>query len=415
MKPTWSLIQVFFVLHVLTISWSSILRFGDWFPLPFVFLLLTFGVCCYTGVSDVFSARVKNISVHRYDMFLVGAIFLMTILVLVVPTSKSGNYLMAYYAVFASFIGFSIFGTPRVDLDTILRFSFYGVNFICVFLIIEVIGKSFLGFDVFDFIPRTKDATAHIAGLIYRGYGMSTEPTQVANYFVCFAPMALLYKSRTGDGTSLFYPVFIFVCAALTFSAGFFATLLAGMFFYILISRQRLFSSISSVWLVLLVVIVLAFSIRVGGGESAVILDTVLEYLISKITLSSEGTSAGARMLAAERAFQEFVESPFSGLGLGAWSARGQDSPMNWYMMIATESGVFVLFLFLLWLGSQLLDAVFTYRATGNVIFLACSVSIFSGIAYFVFLSTFQNMFLLTSLLIFRIAKYDYINRKRSL
>ncbi|MDC0134422.1 hypothetical protein OAI36_00035 [Alphaproteobacteria bacterium] len=414
MKPTWSLIQLCFVLHLFTISWSGVLRFGDWFPLPFVFLILTLGACCYTGVSDVFSERVKNILIHHYDIFLVGAILLMTFLVLVVPTSKSGNYLMAYYAVFASFIGFSIFGTVRVDLDTILRFSFYGVNFICVFLVVEVIGKSFLGFDVFEFIPRTKDATASIAGLIFRGYGLSTEPTQVANYFVCFMPMALLYKSRTGGVTSLFYPVFIFVCAALSFSAGFFLTLLAGMCFYILISRQRLFSSIRSFWLVLLLVTLVVFSIRLGGGESADIIDTVFEYLISKITLSG-GTSVGVRMLAVEMAFQELVESPFLGLGLGAWSARGQDSPMNWYLMIATESGIFVLFLFLLWLGSQLLDAVLTYRKTGNATFLACSVSIFCGIAYFVFLSTFQNMFLLTSLLIFRIAKYDYKNRKRSL
>ncbi len=392
---------IFLNLHLVTLSWSAVARVSDWTPLPLLFLGLAVFSIVIRILLDVGFARPVSVKTYKVDCLIVVAFVLMCFNVLYNPTAKSGNYLLAYGVVFGIYLFYSAVGLGNISTNELLKYNYYGVNFICLFVILEVIGRSALGFNIFEWIPRTKEATALVAVGFFRGYGLSTEPTQVGNYFVCFFPYAIFYRLNIACKGFRIYSIFLFLPALLTFSAALILVAIGGILFFFVFTNQKLSMIKSSLFLGIALVIIFALFIYVTGiGD---ILYGVYDKVSSKLLLTSEGTSVRQRMGALESGIATIQSYPFFGKGLGYMSSLGQDSSINWYVFLGAEAGLIILGLFIIWFVYHLFSAVLNYSRTRNNIYLYAAASISCGLVYLMFVSTFQNMFLLTSILLFRV------------
>jgi len=405
--------HIFLYLHVVTISWSAVARLSDWTPLPLIFLGLAVLSALIRFLFEV-NASAKPLLGRGYkiDYLILIAFCLMCLNVIYNPTFKSGNYLLAYGVVFGMYLAYSAAGVNKVSTNEILKYNYYGINFICSFLFLEVIARSVLGIDIFEWIPRTKEATALVTPGLFRAYGLSTEPTQVGNYFACFLPYAAFYRSRMAHKSTLMYSIFLVVAAMLTFSAALAAVMFSGVLIGLVITKQK---TTMIKWIVL-VGIALAVGVALlvyflGIGD---LLYLAYDKVAGKLAISADGgSSVGSRMASLGDGVAMIIDNPGLGAGLGYAASLGQDSSINFYIFLASEAGLFILVLFLFWFVFHFINAVLNYRKTGNDIFLYCAISLYSGIAYLFFLSTFQNLYLLTSILFYRIILQNITESKR--
>ena len=134
----------------------------------------------------------------------------------------------------------------------------------------------------------------------------------------------------------------------------------------------------------------------------------VFDILSDKILLSTDGTSVSTRLAALGNAFDAWQQTPFLGLGLGDWSAAGMDSPMNWYVMLGSETGIIGLVLVATWIALQLINSLLLFLRYRSGLAAICVTSLLAGVLYFVFVSTFQNFYFLASALFLRSAKLEY-------
>ncbi|ATX76611.1 O-antigen ligase family protein [Reinekea forsetii] len=393
--------HTFLNLHLVTLSWSAVARFNDWTPLPLLFLCLAVFSIVIRILLDVGFARPVSVRTSKVDCLIVVAFFLMCLNVLYNPTAKGGNYLLAYGVVFGMYLCCLAMGLRNISTNELLKYNYYGVNFICLFVILEVLGRSALGFDVFEWIPRSKEATATVAVGFFRGYGFSTEPTQVGNYFACFVPYAIFYRSNIARKGSRIYSIFLVLAATMTFSAALALVAFCGVLIYFVFTNKKLSMIKSLLFLGIILVILFSLSIyTMGIGD---ILYEAYDKVSSKLLLTSDGTSVGQRMIALETGIATIQNYPLFGIGLGYLSSLGQDSSINWYIFLGSEAGLIILGFFVFWFAFHLINAVLNYSRTRKEIFLWAAVSIFCGMAYLMFISTFQNMFLLTSILLYRV------------
>lgn len=402
----------FLYLHIFTISWSAVARLSDWAPLPLVFLFLATVSAFVQFLSEANSARPLLGRGYKIDYLVLIAFCMMCLNVLYNPTFKSGNYLLAYGVVFGVYLVYSAAGVNKVGTNGILKYNYYGINFICSFLVLEVIARSVLGFDIFQWIPRTKEATALVTPGLMRAYGLSTEPTQVGNYLACFVPYAVFYRSKIARKSTLMYSIFLVVAAILTFSAALAAVILSGVLIGLVITKQKI-KMIK--WIVLVgIVLAVGFALLIYSLGIGDLLYLAYDKVAGKLVLSQDGGgSVGSRMTSLSAGVAMIMENPALGAGLGYASSLGQDSSINFYIFLASETGLFVVALFVFWFVFHLVNAVLNHQQTGDEIFLYASISLYSGIAYLFFLSTFQNLYLLTSILFYRIILKNITESKR--
>lgn len=393
--------NIFLYLHIFTISWSAVLRLSDWTPIP----LIIFMLAVFYELSKIFlsylSGRQVYLRFNPLELFILIGLLLIYLNVFFNPTPKSINYLLAYSTVFGLYAIFLTVNVSKFPTNSLLKTNYIAINFICIFIILEVFGKSFFGFDIFEWIPRTKDATALAAPGLFRAYGLSTEPTQVGNYFAVFLPYAIFYRARVLGKGQFLYLLFISFSSILLFSAAFFAVIFISLLFLIAFSKQRLRLVRNIVGIVItfsFLVIVLAINYN--------FLDVLINAstkITEKLFLTSDGSSVYGRLGALQDGIYTIASNPFFGTGLGHTSSLGSDSSINWYVYLSSEVGIFTALVLFLWFISHFVVSIINYLNTSETIFLCSSISLLGGLSYFVFVSTFQNMFLFTSLIFLRI------------
>ena len=84
--------------------------------------------------------------------------------------------------------------------------------------------------------------------------------------------------------------------------------------------------------------------------------------------------------------FSLFSESPLIGFGFGYLSSKDLMSPINWYLMLLAEGGSISFILMML-----VLALLFSNVSFGKLNLLA-KMSLFNGLSYLVFMSTFYSM-----------------------
>lgn len=402
---------LFLYLHIFTISWSGVLRINDWMPLPLIFLVLAVLMILTRNFLQISVNRRVPIEFYKIDYLIVIAFLLMCLNVIFNPTPKSANYLLAYGVVFGLYLIFATTGLNKTTTDKILKYSYWGINFICIFVIIEVSGRSAGFLDVFEWIPRTKDATAKaVSGenypsfqgvAFFRGYGLSTEPTQVGNYLACFAPYAIFYRAHILGKKIVLYTVFLATAAMMTFSAALAAVILTAVLIWLIVTKRKIIMIRSAILFGL--VLAFGFSLIIYFTGVGDLLYAAYDKVSSKLLLTGGGTSLNQRMANIEYGLGLIIDNPILGAGLGYMSSLGRDSSINWYLFLASEAGIFILSIFTFWFSFHFISAVLNYHKTKNELFLYVAISIYGGMAYLFFLSTFQNLYLLTSILFYRI------------
>ena len=390
----------FLFLHIFVISWSSVLRLSDWAPLPFLFLLLATLFCFISYVLRSFSTDTYPIHISRVDYCILFSLFLMALSAIFQPTLKSFNYLLAYSSVFGCYLLLLALESRPINIQNLLKVNYYAINFICIFIILEVGGRFITGENIFEWIPRTREATATVTIGLYRAYGLATEPTQLGNYFCCFFPFAIYYAQQNNNKYFSFYLLFLFFAALLTFSAAMFLVSFSSLIlFYIFTeNKAKIFSQMMIIGLSF-GLIALIFVNYLDLGE---VLEGVLSTLTDKI-FNREGISSIQRLDALALGLKDIANNPFLGKGLGAAGSKDLSSNINWYIFLGAEGGLIILFLFVFWFGFHFVHAVINFLETKDNIYLVSAIAIYGGMAYFIFLSTFQNLFLLTSIFFYRL------------
>jgi len=403
--------HIFLYLHVITLSWSAVARFGDWTPLPLVFLGLAVISVLIRNLLEIGVGRKVLVKIYKVDLFIVIAFSLMCLNVLYNSTIKSANYLLAYGAVFGFYLVYSALGLSKISSNEILKYNYYGISFICLFVILEVLGRSVVGFDIFEWIPRTKEATALFSIGYFRAYGLATEPTQLGNYFACFSPYAVWYRSNIEGKRIGMYSVFLVIAALMTTSAALAAVVLSAMLIVLVITNQKL-KTIKTVGIMLIALTTIFLLLAYFLGIGDVLLDAY-DKVASKLNLTDDGKSVSLRMAQLSSGLSMIINHPFSGMGLGYLSSLGKDSSINWYVFLGAEGGIIILLLFVFWFMFHLVNAILNYKKQRNEIFLFAAMSMYCGLAYFMFLSTFQNLYLLTSILLYRVILKNLTDSKR--
>ena len=395
------MVEFFLVLHLSTLSWQSVLRLSDWSPLPVLTLFaMTFSMVVTKFVKYKSNNNV-SIRVETFDFLIVLALMLMYLNVFVAPTNKGGNYLLAYSLVFGSYLVCLWFSDKSINIHNLLRANFYGINFICCLMIIEVVGRLVFGVNFLEVIPRVHEATATVTLGLFRGYGLSSEPTQVGNYFCCFSPYAIYYAQKQNIKNFQGYIFFVSFAAVLTFSVTLFLVIFCSiLIIFVMINSKRKFLKSLAYIGFLFSVSIFVFVNYFGFYE---VIFGAYETIVGKLALNENSTSVSQRVLLIERGIADVANNPVLGKGLGSLSSKGLPSNINWYLFVASEAGLIILFLFVAWFSIQLISALMNYKTTSKGIYLVATVSIFSGMAYLIFISTFQNLFLLTSILLYRL------------
>jgi len=408
---TQRLSSLFFCLHIFFLSWSSALRFSDWTPLPLVLLLITVAFLVSGFLVRLLYEKTVTLSLSSFDWLIIIGLFLMTASVVFMPTAKGENYLLAYSVVFGSYLLLLALGSRALDIGMILRANYYGINFICVFIVLEVVGRMVSDINIFEWIPRTREATATVTLGMSRAYGLATEPTQIGNYFCSFFPFAIYYASRYAQINIKVYIFFIFFASIFTFSAAMFAVGITGLcLYFILVKEKARFIRNSLSVLSALGLIIGAIVIFFGLSD---ILLGALSTITDKIFLQSPSGSSTTRLNLFEAGLNDIANSPLFGAGLGAASSKGLGSNINWYIFLAVEAGLIILSCYVFWFGVHFCHAYLNYKKTRKDIYLVCAVSIFGGMGYFMFLSTFQNLYLLSSILLYRLILVSNLDLRR--
>ena len=98
------MVKFLLAFHIFTLSWQSILRMSDWTPLPVISLfLIAFSMLVAKSFKYKFNTNV-SIRIEPFDLLIVLALILMLVSVLVYPTNKGMNYLLAYSAIYVAYL-----------------------------------------------------------------------------------------------------------------------------------------------------------------------------------------------------------------------------------------------------------------------------------------------------------------------
>ena len=108
--------------------------------------------------------------------------------------------------------------------------------------------------------------------------------------------------------------------------------------------------------------------------------------ILSKITVTQNNVSVIQRLDMFKYSFSLFSESPLIGFGFGYLSSKDLMSPINWYLMLLAEGGSISFILMML-----VLALLFSNVSFGKLNLLA-KMSLFNGLSYLVFMSTFYSM-----------------------
>lgn len=395
------MINFFLNLQIFAMSWSAILKLGDWAPFPVVLLFCTVITSIVKTIFYLLNAIRVALKFEYVDAFILIGLSLILLSVIFFPTTNGPNYLLAYSALFGSILVICTLCKGSVGQMSILRANYYGVNFICCYVCIEVVGRFVIGESPFDWIPRSREASATVTYGLFRAYGLSTEPTQVGNYFVCFMPYAIYYAGYKSKRMLAPYLFFLCVSAIFTFSASMFVVgSTAALLYFILCKEKIIFlKQVILVFggLILLCILLITYfdllSLFVG----------VYETISGKLTLSDGGTSSNQRLSLLRKGYSDIQSNPIFGTGIGTAGSQNIGSNINWYVFLAAEGGLIILGVFVAWFGLHLAHAAIAYLQTTNDFYLVSCVSLYSGMAYLLFLSTFQNLFLLSVIMIYRL------------
>ncbi|MDB4603790.1 hypothetical protein OAH33_00395 [bacterium] len=373
-------------------GFTGVFRYGDWFP------LYQYGVL----IAFLFSWA-YNWSFNREDYLLIICFSILFFTSLLNFNDKTLNYMLAYFYTF--FILYKNLDniSRMMSLNKLLKFNALGIFISSFYSCIEFLTKIFLNIKIQDYLPRVKEATATYMAGVDRSYGFATEPTSLAIYLNILGPFAVLYwKNNLSRFNYRLFTLVLVLGWSFTFSAS--AVLFLGI---------SVIGVLTYVYRLRITKIILRHKKIVGSLLMIIgygITSGFLNKIMGKIFLTDGGTSATQRFMVYELAINRFFENPITGIGLGYTSSVNEMSPINWYLMILSNGGIFA-FLF------SLIYMVLTVKKSLQVrktFSLLPAIGISAGTLGFLTTSTFYNPFFwLAVILLNRMSQIHDKNTRR--
>lgn len=365
-------------------SWTNAFALNDWMPIYIIVLLAAF---IFSQFYLVLMQKKIKLVYFSEDFFLILFFFIIFLFAFLNPTSKSLNYIAAYFiAIFINYFFIRNYTLQNLNLNYVLKANVIGVFFVCLFCNIEFLLSIYFGIYIQDFIPRTMIANGDYMVGIRRVYAFSEEPTYLAWYFETLGLIAIwtvivIYKNIYFR--YLFITSFIIAFIS-TFSAAGFGTLFLSFFLVFILKVKK---DIKNILFLISISISFYFIYNLYFDS--------LEGIISKLSLNQVGS--GNRKDLWLSALNDYYRNPFFGSGLGSYSSSGVESPVNYFLFLISENGIFPLF-FLLLFYLILLYKVYKSEFPSSFIFL---IAITGGILHLFTQSLFFHPCLWLSIVIF--------------
>lgn len=325
------------------------------------------------------------------------------------PNTKTVSYLLAYAVVFLfSYI------VPRVYLLTdnkyslVMRANAYGVAFICLFAILEVIAKSLWNVHIIDFLPKSKPdvATTTFGDIrIHRAYSLMPEPTILGMYLNTLGLLALYWAhSNTPTLTRMLFYVIFAAAYMLAGSSAAIISLVAAILLFLAINTAALRPIAARPFVVIIGLFMLVFSalLMTPSGDFIRRLGFVKKLL-------DPSTYSSTRFQLWLDGIEAFKKSDGIGNGLGYISAYTDGSYINWYLSLIIESGIVGTAAII---GLLLISAVTAWRLEKSArpwFFVA----ILAGSIHFFAVSTFFNPYLFVVIAIMPSINHDWLGVSR--
>jgi len=402
-------ISLFIYGYIFFASWTDAFSLGPWFPIPNVILLIIFGL--YFPYLIIRGAVPKLAFVSEDLIFFVFLVWVFLTAIISV-NEKTLNYILAYFFTFG--IGYLVLkmAAMKISFQVAMKVNAGAVVFVSLFVVITFWLRMFTDIDVYSYMLRTAEANATYLGVFYRAYGFSNEPTNLAHYLNTFGPICVWYIWHTGSSRFFVKPMLfltIFFAWLFTFSAAGFLFLLLSIIitFFLWFIREggkqtfSLFSFLTG-FLILATVLMSTSYFKDDVG-------TYLLPLIDKVTMQQGGD--GDRLSRWVEGIEVVQKHPVLGVGPGLIGGRQEGSTVNWYLLLAAESGIFAVGLILLFLFFSLIRIV-QANVAGQYLFL---VGFLSSAMHLFVVSTFYNPFLWLLLVLFFVARRELLSRRELL
>jgi len=366
--------------------------------LPILFLMIIVPI----AFVRIISKQRISISCYKHEDILILLMFIGLLISTLVNTSiKSLNYILAYFFIFGvSYIFLKGVLYNFSDVKKLLNVNTFAVLFVAIFSVIDFVSFSFLNVDVQQIIPRSKEATAtYMGGMFRRSYGFASEPTILALYFNTLGILGIwnLWKRTNIIKPSKILLTVIFLLAWIsTFSAAgwgsFFISILISAALITLINMKKKKVTLSKKKLKIVALAMLSIIIIIPMYQKEI--KNFILPVYKKITLKEVATVRTAHW---KWGFENIVESPVFGRGLGSTSEAGRVSTINWYIFLTMEGGLISsipIILFMLFSYVR----IFLSKVEGKFWFMS---GFMAGSMHFFAISTFYYPFLWFFLIIF--------------
>ncbi len=344
------LLKIFFFLFIFTISWTNAFSLSQWLTIPNLFIVLSSVVFLFLILF--YDYKIKKLDNEDYILIL---IFLSQLILSSFNiTSKFFNYSLAFfYSFFIIYYLNKIISISFFRYDDLLKYNFYAVLFISIFGLSEFFLNYSFNFSIQSYIPRSSIASADynlIDKVIFRTYVFSEEPTYLAWYLNTLGLISFLYLKKIKNVFKrllLFLPVIVTYIS--TFSAAGFILIISSFLIYnIFYFRIKLiFGILLSIFFTLFFV---SYYIDLE------ILQELVNPLTNKITFQQ--LEDGDRLPEWTKAWYLLLNKPIIGHGLGYYSSLGQYTPMNFFLYISVESGLFITLLIIVFYITKFLKLI---------------------------------------------------------
>jgi O-antigen ligase len=397
--------------YVFFVSWNGVFALHEWVRVPFVLLLLTL---CAFALHLVMGGRLLVRPYSKIDYLLPAFFVAFSISAFINQNESSLNYLIAYFFVF--FILYLLFKGILYSCVTSRQIhvaNTWGVIFVGAFLSLNFILSSAGLVNLQEMMPRVKDASAIYLEEFNRGYGFSTEPGVVAYYLNTLGPLALWFLWRETSLLGLIKSTLTLIVIFgwfVTFSAAGFAFLVVSLFVSYLILNVRIRTAALKAKQVVRVVIVSMTLLGAGGwAASQPVVQDFMFPIFMKLTLSEDLRSSEHRTERWSESAGMVLDRPFFGYGPRYFSAEGESSALNWFLMLLVEGG-FISFLIMLLFLYLVMVKMIRFRHPARMPYL---VGFLAGCGHLMATSTFYHPFLWLLIAIFFVQQAHVMKLKQ--
>lgn len=383
--------------YIILSSWTNAFAITSWLTIPTLLLLLI--IISYTIyiISNNTTFKIGiNYSLEDYVLLII--LILILILSVILNNSKTINYVLAYLITFlGGYLMIKTIITKHLKFREVMNSNLIGVLIVGYFGFIDFFLQVFVDIKIQDSIPRSMKADAiHMQMFLPRNYGFSEEPTYLAWYLNTLGLIALWWlfvKVKLNLSLKIMITIPIFITYLTTFSGAGIPLLL---FWTIVVMFFKGNYKDRVAFFIIFLIIVLLGSIAFNSDFY-----DLIEPIIKKATFQQDKDGDRGNLWALR--IKDFSKSPILGLGLGYYSSIGEESPVNYFLFILLELGIFPIAFYFVFYATVFVK-LFRYSGDGNKVFL---IAFGAGVSHLLTQSLFFHPCLWLLIIFFQKLKYS--------